>query len=94
MNTEIPEMPLSKDSSSADSDLSLLKWGSDFLKLLWFQKYFSLKSLQIQMEFPYTTFLSQGCGKHQDKLMLINSAGRWTILSQDASAAPDCDSKE
>lgn len=54
------KMPLSKDNSSADSDISdiaLFKWGSDFLKLLWFQKYFILTSLQIQLEFPYTTFL-------------------------------------
>lgn len=55
MNEKMPEMPLATE-SSLQILASLLKWGSDSPKLLWFQKYFKFNALQIQLEFPCTTF--------------------------------------
>lgn len=55
MNEKMPEMPLATD-SSMQTLVSVLKWGADFLKLLWFQKYFNFKALQIQLEFSDTIF--------------------------------------
>lgn len=79
MNEEMPKMPLATD-SSMHTLVSVLKWGSDFLKL-WFGSRSTSTSRPCKSTgvFLYHFLISEASGKHQDQLKVVNSGGEWTI---------------